>query len=145
VERLLAFSLKRCDLPAINDLVDAYNLISIRSFCSLGAHDLNRIILPVSLRILNGTESFTPLGSNQPVPSMAGEFGYVDASNRLLCRLDILQADFSKVTESTKNALMIVEGTDTHSQQIIRQACEDVIQLVTHYCGGAGEIVCFPE
>jgi len=36
VEKLLNFALKRGDLPAINSLVDAYNLVSIRSFCSLG-------------------------------------------------------------------------------------------------------------
>src|SRR4051812_32454687 len=30
VERLLAFALKRGDLPAINNLVDAYNLVSLR-------------------------------------------------------------------------------------------------------------------
>lgn len=145
VERLLTFALKRGSLPDINTLVNAYNFVSIRTLCSMGAHDLDRISLPVSLRILDGTESFTPLGCEQLIPSTAGEFGYVDASNRLLCRLDILQADFSKVTEATQNALMIVEGTDAHSSQIIRQACEDVILLVTRYCGGAGEIVSFPE
>jgi DNA/RNA-binding domain of Phe-tRNA-synthetase-like protein len=145
VERLLTYAFKRGNLPNINNLVDAYNIVSIRSCCSLGAHDLDRISLPVSLRNLDGTESFTPLGGDQPIPPTAGEFGYVDASNRLLCRLDILQADFSKVTESTKNALVIVEGTDAHSSEIIHRACEDVIQLVTKYCGGAGEIVYFPK
>src|SRR5438093_1577243 len=101
VERLMSFALKRGDLPAINNLVDAYNLVSIRSICSLGAHDLDRIMLPVSLRLLDGSESFTPLGSDEQIPVTRGEFGYVDAANRLLCRLDVLQADFSKVTEAT--------------------------------------------
>src|SRR5438128_1867297 len=41
VERLLAYALKRGDLPTVNCLVDAYNLVSIRSLCSLGAHDLD--------------------------------------------------------------------------------------------------------
>src|SRR5438874_441931 len=38
VERLLALAHKRGDLPAINNLVDAYNLASVRSLCSMGAH-----------------------------------------------------------------------------------------------------------
>jgi DNA/RNA-binding domain of Phe-tRNA-synthetase-like protein len=142
---LLTFALRRGDLPVINNLVDAYNLVSIRSSCSLGAHDLDRISLPVSLRILDGTESFTPLGSDNPIPPKAGEFGYVDASNRLLCRLDILQADFSKVTEATTNALLIVEGTTTHSLRMIKQAISDVIDLVSRYCGGTAEIISFPQ
>jgi DNA/RNA-binding domain of Phe-tRNA-synthetase-like protein len=145
LERLLNFALKRGDLPAINNLVDAYNLVSIRSSCSLGAHDLDRIRLPVSLRIFEGTESFVPLGSDELSPITPGEFGYVDAANRVLCRLDILQAEFSKVTEATANALLIIEGTTAHSPQIIREAFDDVIHRVTRYCGGTGEIMSCPE
>jgi len=145
VEKLISFAHKRGDLPVINNLVDAYNLISIRSSCSLGAHDLDRISLPVALRFLNGSESFTPLGSAQPTRVTAGEYGYVDASNRLLCRLDILQADFSRVTEATNNVLLIVEGTLAHPAQDVRKAFADVIEVVKHYCGGTGEIISFPE
>jgi DNA/RNA-binding domain of Phe-tRNA-synthetase-like protein len=144
VERLLSFAHKRGDLPAINNLVDAYNLVSVRSSCSLGAHDLDRISLPVALRLLDGSESFTPLGTDRPAPAIAGEYGYVDASNRLLCRLDVLQADFSKVTEATLNALLIVEGTVARPAQDLRKAFADVLELVTRYCGGTGEIISFP-
>src|SRR5260370_1486240 len=62
VERLLTFALKRGELPAVNSLVDAYNLVSIRSLCSLGAHDFDTISPPVALRLLTGRQSFTPLG-----------------------------------------------------------------------------------
>src|SRR5262249_39491632 len=94
VERLLSYALKRGDLPAINSLVDAYNLVSLRSLCSLGAHNLEKIDMPMSLRLLTGNETFTPLGSDKPVSVIAGEYGYVDASGRVLCRLDVLQAEF---------------------------------------------------
>src|SRR5262245_7071148 len=83
VERLLTFALKRGDLPAVNSLVDAYNLVSVRTLCSLGAHDIDRIALPITLRLLAGTEPFTPLGSDKPASVAAGEFGYVDAAGRV--------------------------------------------------------------
>src|SRR5262249_36692023 len=89
VERLLAYALRRQDLPAINTLVDAYNLVSVRSRCSLGAHDLDRITLPVTLRMFTGAESFTPLGRTTPEAVSLKEFGYVDATGRVLCRLDL--------------------------------------------------------
>src|SRR5439155_7836458 len=54
VERLLTFALKRGELPAVNSLVDAYNLVSVRSLCSLGAHDFDRLAAPVALRLLTG-------------------------------------------------------------------------------------------
>jgi DNA/RNA-binding domain of Phe-tRNA-synthetase-like protein len=144
VERLLTAALKRGDLPAINNLVDAYNLVSVRSGCSLGAHDLDRITLPVSLRLLTGREAFTPLGRQAPEPVVAGEFGYVDAADRVLCRLDLLQADFSKVTRETVNALLIVEGTAAHSVDLLRQTFVAVIEQVTGHCGGTAEIVAVP-
>jgi DNA/RNA-binding domain of Phe-tRNA-synthetase-like protein len=144
VERLLTFALKRGDLPAVNGLVDAYNLASVRSLCSLGAHDLDRIALPVSLRLLSGAEPFTPLGAAVPAAVVPGEYGYVDAEGRVLCRLDVLQADFSKVTTDTANALLIVEGTAAHAPEALRQAFAGAVALVTRYCGGTAEAVAPP-
>jgi DNA/RNA-binding domain of Phe-tRNA-synthetase-like protein len=144
VERLFTFALKRGDLPAINSLVDAYNLVSVRWLCSLGAHDLDRITPPVALRLLTGRETFTPLGRDTPEPLTAGEYGYVDAADRVLCRLDILQAEFSKVTADTVNALLIVEGTAVHAPEILRHAFADAMDLVTRHCGGTAEVIAFP-
>lgn len=145
VERLLAYAIKRGDLPAVNSLVDAYNLVSVRSLCSLGAHDLDRITVPVTLRMLTGSESFTPLGQTVATPVVPGEYGYVDARDRVLCRLDVLQAEFSKVTLQTTNALLIVEGTATHPPERLRQALAEVIEAVTGRCGGTAEIVALPD
>jgi DNA/RNA-binding domain of Phe-tRNA-synthetase-like protein len=144
VERLLTFALKRADLPAINSLVDAYNFVSVRSLCSLGAHDVDRIALPVALRLLTGQESFTPLGQVTATAVTPGEYGYVDAANRVLCRLDVLQAEFSKVTTSTMNALLIIEGTAAHAPESLRQSFTLAMELVTRYCGGMGEVVASP-
>ena len=144
LERLLAFALKRGDLPAINSLVDAYNLVSVRTGCSLGAHDLDTIALPVTLRLLTGREAFTPLGRDTAEPVTPGEFGYADARDRVLCRLDLLQADFSKVTERTTNALLIIEGTATHPPEVFRQAFAEAIELIARHCRGTAEVVALP-
>jgi DNA/RNA-binding domain of Phe-tRNA-synthetase-like protein len=145
VERLLGLALKRGDLPLINNLVDAYNLVSIRSLCSLGAHDLDKIATPVHLRLLTGQESFIPLGSSSETGIRGGEYGYVDALDRLLCRLDVVQAEFSKVTAQSANVLLIIEGTMAHSREAMRQAFTDVTAVVTRYCGGTAEVVAFPD
>lgn len=144
VERLLTLAVKRGDLPSVNSLVDAYNMVSVRSGCSLGAHDLDRIALPVALRLLTGAETFTPLGRDTPEPVTAGEYGYVDADNRVLCRLDVRQAEFSKVTTATVNALLIVESTAAHSAEVLRRAVAEVVALVTRECGGTAEVVAGP-
>jgi DNA/RNA-binding domain of Phe-tRNA-synthetase-like protein len=141
LERLLIFALKRGDLPAINSLVDAYNLVSIRWYCSLGAHDLDKIALPVFLRPFTGQEMFLPLNSARPAAVSTREFGYVDAQDRVLCRLDILQAEFSKVTTETVNALVIVEGTAGHRLDSLDLALADGVDVVERHCGGKAEIL----
>ena len=74
----------------------------------------------------------------------AGEFGYVDAARRVLCRLDLLQADFSKVTHATRNALLIIEGTAEHAVEVLQAAFADAIEIITRHCGGTAEVVAVP-
>ena len=143
-QKLLEYALKHGTLPAINNLVDAYNLVSLRTRASLGAHDAERISSPVELRIMTGKETFTPLGSSEPQAVVAGEFGYVDANHRLLCRLDSLQADFSKVGDSTRDVLVIVEFTTATPDQARRAAVELAMEVISQHCGGTAEIVSMP-
>ena len=89
--------------------------------------------------MLTGQESFTPLGETTPAAVVAGEYGYVDAVNRLLCRLDVRQAEFSKVTERTRNVLLIVEGTIDHASEVLNRVFVEVIEVVTRYCGGRAD------
>jgi DNA/RNA-binding domain of Phe-tRNA-synthetase-like protein len=60
-------------------------------------------------------------GESTPLAVTPGEYGYVDAADRLLCRLDVRQADFSKVTQRTRNLLLIVEGTAEHEPDVPRR------------------------
>lgn len=145
VDRLFQLALKKEDLPAINNLVDAYNLMSLRFLGSLGAHDLDRIAPPVELRLLAGDEPFVPLGQTDPAAVPPGEFGYVDAENRLLCRLDVVQADFSKVTRETSNALLIVEVTTAHTEGARGKLLEATVALVGRVCGGTAEVIDFRD
>ena len=140
-ERLVQLALKRGAIPAINNLVDTYNLVSLRWNCSLGAHDLDRLTPPVQLRILKGDEAFVPLGSRKPEPFGRGEFGYVDAENRLICRLDVRQADFSKITPETGNVLLIVGATRAPDPGDVDRILAETVDRVTEACGGRGRIL----
>lgn len=142
VERLLMTLLKRGDLPAINSFVDAYNLLSVRSLCSLGAHDLAVVVPPVTLRLLDGSESFIPLGSTTAEAVRPGEYGYVAGDGRVLCRLDVLQADFSKVTTATTDVLLILEATSRHEAGRLDQVQAVAAQQIGRYVGGSAK-ACF--
>ena len=142
-ERLCELVWKRGDIPRVNTLVDIYNLVSIRKFLSLGAHDLDTLSLPVFLDLTTGSELFTPL-NGIPQAIVPGEFGYVDAAGRMICRLDVLQGDFSKITPLTKSALVIVEGTVDHDRQTFVDTGAELIDLITRYCGGSADMAAWP-
>jgi DNA/RNA-binding domain of Phe-tRNA-synthetase-like protein len=144
VEALLTFAHRRGRLPAVNNLVDAYNLVSVRSGCSLGAHDLDRLVPPVSLRVLTAPQPFVALGSRTPAAVNAGEYAYVDGRGSVLCRLDVVQADFSKITADTANALLIIEATAAHPPEAVRKTFDDAVEQVRRHCGGTAEVVAFP-
>ena len=143
-QKLLESAWKRRRLPEVNNLVDAYNLVSLLTRNSLGAHDLDRLALPVELRLFRGNESFRPLGSQRDQTVHAREFGYVDAENRVICRLDSLQADFSKVTVDTKRTLLIVESTTVHDAVRHEKDFAITKEVVDRSCGATAQVVAFP-
>ena len=143
-QKLLESAWKRGKIPEVNNLVDTYNLVSLLTRCSLGAHDLDRLALSVGLRLFRGNESFRPLGSQEDQSVRAGQFGYVDAENRVICRLDSLQADFCKVTSETTRALLIVESTTVHDTERLEMDFTATRKALDRYCGVNAEVVAFP-
>jgi DNA/RNA-binding domain of Phe-tRNA-synthetase-like protein len=143
--RLLENAWKRGRLPSINNLVDVYNIASIKWLLSLGAHDLDRLVLPVHLRMAQGDETFTPLGSDTAARVHPREFVYADAANRVICRLDLIQADFTKITASTANVMLIVEGTWASTRDAFEAARRDLIDTIRRYCGGEAETPVWPD
>ena len=135
-EKLLQYARSKLTLPAINSLVDCYNLVSLQSLCSLGAHDLDRVALPVRLQQFTSEKTFISLGNPEPQTVLCGEFGYVDQQERVLCRLDSLQADFSKVTAATRNAILIIEATDSTPPAVLAQLLESTADEIQKHCGG---------
>jgi DNA/RNA-binding domain of Phe-tRNA-synthetase-like protein len=144
-QKLIEYTLKRGSLPAVNNFVDAYNLVSLRTRYSLGAHDLDRITLPIELRLLQGDESFRPLGNAEDTSIPRGQFAYVDADHRVICRLDSLQADFSKLTSATSSVLLIIEGTTSHSLEQVEQVFADAIASIQRHSSGLVESIILPS
>ena len=143
-ERLIQMALKRGRLAQINNLVDAYNLMSVRSLCSLGAHDLDTLALPIQLRLLEGDEEFIPMGSHEKEACAAGEFAYVDSASRVICRLDVRQAEFSKITQESDSVLLIIGATTALSFARLEILFSETRELITKYCGGTCRSVHFP-
>ena len=140
-ENLIKQLVKKQDLPLINQTVDIYNLISIESKLSLGAHNIDKTEGNVTLRFTNGTEKYQPLGQSEPILSAAGEYSYCDDANEVLCRLEIRQVLKTLVDENTKNVFYIVQGNAETPDELLQNTAAEIIDITTKYCGGKGEII----
>lgn len=128
--------LERGRFPHINLIVDIYNLVSLKTGLALGAHDIDKVQGNITLRLTKGDEVFIPLGKIEPVAIFPGEYGYIDDGNNVVCRLEVLQVEPTKVTTESKDVFLIIEGNANTSDEYVKQAAEEVCNMITKYCGG---------
>lgn len=140
-ENLIKLLRKHGGMNPINKAVDIYNIVSMDTKLALGAHDIDKVDGNVTLRFTNGTERFQPLGADSPTPIAPHEYGYIDDSNEVLCRLEIRQVLKTLVTEDTRNIFYIVQGNEATTDEHLRSGARQIVGLTTKYCGGRGEII----
>jgi DNA/RNA-binding domain of Phe-tRNA-synthetase-like protein len=135
-QTLLKIVRRSGQLPKINLLVDIYNLVSVETRLSLGAHDLSRITGNVTLRLTEGTERFVPLGMTDPIPVRKGEYCYIDDAPDILCRLEVRQADKTKTGPETRDAMIMIQGNRATNAACIQACYERLTSLIQKFCGG---------
>lgn len=128
--------LERGRFPHINTIVDIYNLVSIKTGLALGAHDLDNVEGNITLRLTTGNEGFVPLGKTEKSPVFPGEYGYVDDGNNIICRMEVLQVEPTKVKTDTKDIFLIIQGNEDTSGEYVQNVAEEVCSLINKYCGG---------
>lgn len=123
-QALLDQYLRNGELRAISPVVDLYNHWSLHSGLSIGAHDLRRLKLPVSLGICRGDEPFQALGSDSLSTLPAGEYAYFDANGQVLCRMEYRQCAATALQADSDAALFIVQGHPGTDPNYLRRTAE---------------------
>lgn len=103
----------------------------------MGAHDIDKVHGNITLRLTKGNEIFIPLGKTEPVTIFPGEYGYIDDENNVICRLEVLQVEPTKVTTESKDIFMIIEGNVNTDIEYVNATAKEVCELITKYCGGS--------
>lgn len=127
--------LKGGQLPTINPLVDIYNIVSLRYLVCAGAEDTDTCEGDIQLAYADGTESFKPLGEDVEDPPKPGELVYKDDIGVICRKLNWREGDRTKITENTKNAVIVVEGFPPFTRDILETALGDLSELIQKYCG----------
>ncbi|MFH0876229.1 MAG: methionine--tRNA ligase [archaeon] len=127
---------KEDKFPQINSAVDAYNLVAVKYKVSAGCHDISKIKgNQLKLKITQGNEKYTKLGTKSAETLIAGEIAFVD-EEKVLCWFDLKQCDETKTSEKTKNILLYVQGNKNTPHDYLKSALDEMCKLMVKINGG---------
>lgn len=141
-EKLIMHVRRNHDFTSSGAIVDCYNIVSAKTLLSIGAHDIERVASPVSLRQCGENDAFIPLGQVE-AQAVAGEYGYVDAERRVICRLDVLQCEYSKTTRDSRDVIFFLQGNRRLSSSALLKGTWYLAEVIERFTGGRAEIVGF--
>jgi len=126
-------------LPRINTLVDAYNLASIKTEIAIAAFDADRLRGKLRMRYSEKDEEFLGIGMKKPLRLQGGEIVIQD-EEKLVAVYPYRDAESSKVTEATRNVLLLFCGVPGISLEKLYEAMKVASDFITRFCGGTAKI-----
>lgn len=118
-------------IPSIGALVDIGNLVSIRHALPVAVFDLAAVAGGVTVRLADGDERFTDLGSGADAAPEPGEVVLVDRRGAVVARRWCWrQSAHSVAGPGTSDALLLVEGHHDAAAADIAAATSDLVALL---------------
>ena len=126
-------------IPTINNVVDSYNLASIQSGVALAAFDSAVLQGDLLMRTADTGETFLGIGMRDPMELHGGEI-VVSDKETLIAVYPYRDAEKSKVSDKTRQVLILVCGVPGLDEKVLEEAGEIAITYITRFCGGNGEL-----
>jgi DNA/RNA-binding domain of Phe-tRNA-synthetase-like protein len=133
-EALLRRLTKQGSIPSIGTLVDVGNLVSIRYGLPVAVFDRRAITGGITVRLADGSESFTDLGSGLVEAPDAGEVIFIDEAG-LVCarRWCWRQSAETASGPSTSEVLVTVEAHHADAGRDVASALAGLEELITSH------------
>ena len=126
-------------LPCINTLVDAYNLISIKTRIALATFDADKLDGKLFMRFSKEGEQILGIGMDKPLILKGGEI-VVSDQQKLIAVYPYRDADNTKVTEKTGNVSIVVCGVPGITKEDLENASNLTLEYITRFCGGEKQV-----
>jgi len=137
VESLYRSVLGGREIRHINKIVDIYNFISLKHIVPVGGEDLDKIRGDIHLTFAEKDEPpVLLLGDKESRAPHEGEVIYKDDISAICRRLNWREADRTKFTGETENAILVAEGLPPVTKEGIEKILEEIKELVQRFCGG---------
>lgn len=123
------------EIGHINKIVDIYNVISLKYMLPVGGEDLDKTEGDILLTC--ATENEVPmvlLGEKEPRAPKPGEVIYKDNKSAICRRWNWKEAERTKLTETTKNVILVIESLSLIDPQETAAALEELKEKVEKYC-----------
>jgi DNA/RNA-binding domain of Phe-tRNA-synthetase-like protein len=122
-------------IPMINNVVDSYNLASIKTEVALAAFNRDELKGRLLMRAANKGEQFHGIGMTEPMELNGKEVVIVD-QEKLVAVYPYRDADRSKVSTAARNLLILVCGVPGVDEKTLNNAGQVALEFVTKFCGG---------
>jgi DNA/RNA-binding domain of Phe-tRNA-synthetase-like protein len=139
-EALLRRVLHGNELPTISTVVDAYNLASMKTVIPTSGFDSQKLSPPLDVRFTRRREPFTGIGIGKPI-ALIGKILVLTDRNQILSIYPYRDADQTKITEKTRNVLIIAYGAPGIADQQLEEAVETSLSYIEQVSGGEAEAV----
>lgn len=127
-------------IGSINPLVDVYNTISLQYGVPVGGEDLSVVKGDVRLTLADGGEAFRPLGADADDPALPGELIYKDDVGAICRCWNWREAERTMLTESTTDAVMVLEAVDVSTDETFWQATDALADAIRTHLGADVEV-----
>ncbi|SHJ30468.1 B3/B4 domain-containing protein (DNA/RNA-binding domain of Phe-tRNA-synthetase) [Geosporobacter subterraneus DSM 17957] len=127
-------------IGSINPLVDIYNIISLQYLLPCGGEDLESVQGDMRLTAASGDELFVPLGQTENDPPNPGEIIYRDDAGGICRCWNWREADRTKLTENTREAILVIECIDGSREALFKEAVTSLAKLIQEHLGGEQKI-----
>jgi len=134
-EALLRRVLHGEDLPCISNVVDAYNLASMKTIIPISGFDEDRLSPPFQVRFANNGEVFAGIGMSKPLVLTDNVLVLAD-ERQILCIYPYRDADYTKITEKTRNVVIIGYGAPSIERNQLEEAVETTLSYIKAVSGG---------
>ena len=120
-------------IPEINNLVDAYNLTSIKTGIPLAAFDNSKIINGITARFAKSNEEFFGIGMKDP-QNLKGNEVIITNEEKIIAVYPYRDSNETKITNLTKSIQLMICGVPQISKDILLKTESIAIQNITKFC-----------
>ena len=134
-EALLRRILQGKNIPKISNVVDAYNLASLKTIIPLSGYDLDIVFPPLVIRFSRENDVFQGIGMLSPI-KLERKMLLLTDQKRILCIYPYRDSDATKITSRTRNVLIVGYGAPKIENEKLEEAVSTALELIKRVAGG---------